>query len=156
MHVVLWDFSILKVSTKIDLQNLIQSKNVSSSIQHLLLTHSLFLLLSSFSGGRTASEIVGWVVKNSGPPAVELTEVDAAKEFIAKDEVVVVGFFESNTSEKAVAYLAAAAVMDSVLFAITKSSDIAKALGAEMETIVVYRPVNSTSFSHIHIHMACT
>ena len=114
------------------------------------------MLLSSFSGGRTASEIVGWVVKNSGPPAVELTEVDAAKKFIAKDEVVVVGFFESNTSEKAVAYLAAAAVMDSVSFAITKSNDIAKALGAEMETIVVYRPVNSTSFSHIHIHTACT
>ena len=116
-------------------------------------TFTLFVIVLFLRYRRTASEIVGWVVKNSGPPAVELTEVDAAKEFIAKDEVVAVGFFESSTSEKAVTYLAAAVVMDSVSFAITKSSDIAKALGAEMETIVVYRPVNNTSFSRIH---SCT
>ena len=83
-------------------------------------------------------------MKHSGPPAVELTTVEAAKEFIAKDVVVVVGFFESNTSDKAVAYLAAAGLTDSVSFAITKSSEIAKALEAEMETIVAYRPVNNT------------
>ena len=137
-----------------DLLKLFLSKNVFSSIQHHLFTHSLFLLLSSFSGGRTASEIVSWLVKHSGPPAIELTEVDKAKEFIAKDEVVVVGFFESNTSEKAVAYLAAAGVMDSVSFAITKSSDIAKALGAEMETIVVFRPVCNTSHTQIMFSQA--
>ena len=54
------------------------------------------------------------------------------------------GFFESNTSHKVVAYLAAAGVTDSVSFAITKSREIAKALEAEMETIVAYRPVNNT------------
>ena len=54
------------------------------------------------------------------------------------------GFFESNTSDKAVAYLAAAGVTDSVSLAITKSREIAKALEAEMETIVAYRPVNNT------------
>ena len=48
------------------------------------------------------------------------------------------GFFESNTSDKAAAYLAAAGVTDSVSFAITKSSEIAKALEAEMETVVDY------------------
>ena len=47
-------------------------------------------------------------MKHSGLPAVELTDVEAANEFIAyKDEVVAVGFFESNTSDKAAAYLAA-------------------------------------------------
>ena len=39
---------------------------------------------------------------------------------------------------------AAAGVTDSGSFAITKSREIAKALEAEMETIVSYRPVNNT------------
>ena len=42
------------------------------------------------------------------------------------------GFFESNTSHKAIAYLAADGVTDSASFAITKSREIAKALEAEM------------------------
>ena len=48
------------------------------------------------------------------------------------------GFFESNTSDKAAAYLAADGVTDSVSFAITKSSEIAKAFEAEMEIVVDY------------------
>ena len=42
-------------------------------------------------------------MKHSGPPAVELTDVEAAKTvycYKAEVVVVVVGFFESNTSTK--------------------------------------------------------
>lgn len=74
---------------------------------------------------------------------MELTDPEAAKKLVEKNEVVVIGFFESNTSDKAVAYLGAADVSsDSVQFGITSSSDVAKALDAEMESIVVFRPVS--------------
>lgn len=116
-------------------------------------SHPHLYLPSLPLGGRTADEIVTWVVKNSGPPAIELTDAEKAKKFIDKDTVVVIGFFESNTSDKAVAYLAAADVIDSVAFAIVKSSDVAKSVGAEMETIVVYRPVSSLLvYVYMHIY----
>ena len=74
---------------------------------------------------------------------MELTDPEAAKKFVEKEEVVVVGFFESNTSDNAVAYLGAAdASSDTVQFAITTSSAVAKALDADMGSIVVFRPVS--------------
>ena len=111
-----------------------------------------------FSGRRIAGDnIASWVIEHSGLPAVELTDVEAAKECY-KDEVVVVGFFESNTSDKAAAYLAATGVTDSVSFAITKSSEIAKALEVEMEIVVDYwrsrHPiaVKGTNFKHKNLN----
>merc|ERR1739847_224933 len=46
-----------------------------------------------YHGGRTADTIITWVEKKTGPPAVTLDSVDAAKKFIEDNEIAVVGFF---------------------------------------------------------------
>ena len=51
-------------------------------------------------GGRTAAEIVNWIVKKTGPAATDLADVDAAKAFVDAEEFVVVGFFSSNDAAK--------------------------------------------------------
>jgi hypothetical protein len=47
-----------------------------------------------FAGGRTADEIVSWVLKKTGPVAKDLTSVDDAKGFVDASNVAVVGFFK--------------------------------------------------------------
>lgn len=46
------------------------------------------------AGGRTADEIVSWLLKKTGPVAAVLTSVDDAKGFIDASTVAVVGFFK--------------------------------------------------------------
>lgn len=45
-------------------------------------------------GGRTSAEIVNWLKKKTGPPAVSVTNKEHAAGMIEKDEVVVLGFFK--------------------------------------------------------------
>lgn len=56
---------------------------------------------TAYGGGRTEQEIVNWVRKKSGPAAVTLDTVDAAKAFTGGAEVAVVGLFASATSDAA-------------------------------------------------------
>ena len=53
-----------------------------------------FGILLCYLGGRQSADIVNWLKKKTGPPAQTLADVDAAKTFIEKEEVVVVGFFK--------------------------------------------------------------
>ncbi len=48
----------------------------------------------NFAGGRQAPDIINWLKKKTGPPALTLETVDDAKTFIDKDEVVIIGFFK--------------------------------------------------------------
>ena len=57
-----------------------------------------------YNGGRTADTIITWVEKKTGPPAVTLDSVDAAKKFIEDNEIAVVGFFADMESEAAKAF----------------------------------------------------
>ena len=47
-----------------------------------------------FTAGRMAEDFVTWLKKKTGPPAENVESVDEAKELIAKNEVVVFGFFK--------------------------------------------------------------
>jgi protein disulfide-isomerase A1 len=47
-----------------------------------------------FAGGRTADEIVNWLLKKTGPVAKDLTSVDDAKGFVDASNVAVIGFFK--------------------------------------------------------------
>ena len=49
---------------------------------------------SEYQGGRQSADIVNWLKKKTGPPAVALNDVEAAKTLIEKDDVVVIGFFK--------------------------------------------------------------
>ena len=46
-----------------------------------------------YNGGRTAETIITWVEKKTGPAAVTLADVDAAKKFVEDNEIAVIGFF---------------------------------------------------------------
>jgi len=65
-----------------------------------------------YGGGRSADEIVAWINKKSGPPAVEIKGADAAKKAIEDNEVIVVAF------EAAEAFAQAADSYDDVIFGV--------------------------------------
>ena len=55
----------------------------------------LVLYISYIAGGRTAAEIVSWLLKKSGPATVELKTVEEATAF-ASEEIVLVGYFSNS------------------------------------------------------------
>merc|ERR1711933_559025 len=65
-----------------------------------------------YGGGRTADTIVSWLEKKTGPPALALADVEAAKKFVADNKVAVVGFFKDQTTDAAKAFLEVAASLD--------------------------------------------
>jgi protein disulfide-isomerase A1 len=81
-----------------------------------------------YGGGRTAPDIVSWLVKKSGPPAVELKTAEEAQALVSSADIVVVAFFADQTSEAANQYLEAAKSLDDVKFAITSDASVAKEL----------------------------
>lgn len=79
-----------------------------------------------YTGGRDSASIIQWVKKKTGPVAKPLKTVDEAKEFQESAEVVVIGFFKKEDSEKAKAFLDTAATLDDTLFAITSDDKVFK------------------------------
>lgn len=77
-----------------------------------------------YTGGRTADTIVAWVEKKTGPPAVALDTVDAAKKFAEDNEVVVIGFFADQDSDAAKAFKEVASANDDMKFGITSDSAV--------------------------------
>merc|ERR1711981_176538 len=76
-----------------------------------------------YGGGRKKDDIVNWLNKKSGPAAVVIESVDAAKEIKDNNEVVVIGYFADADSA---AFMKAADSFDDVLFGITSDADVAK------------------------------
>ena len=96
-----------------------------------------------FSGGRTASDIVNWVKRNSGPPVAEMNSIDEIKAFIEKHDVAVVGYFTANTTEEAVAFMAAAGdSSEHVHYAMCTCSETTKSMETEANTVILYKKVN--------------
>ncbi|CBY34553.1 unnamed protein product [Oikopleura dioica] len=65
-----------------------------------------------YGGGRQADDIVSWLIKKSGPAAIELSGADAAKAAVADNDVIVV------INGKSDEFMAAADSNDDVTFAI--------------------------------------
>ena len=49
-----------------------------------------------YNGGRAADDILGWLKKKTGPPAEDLTTVDALNKLKDSSDVVVIGAFKVN------------------------------------------------------------
>lgn len=81
-------------------------------------------------------------MKKTGPPAIELTDVEAAKKFSEKDEVVLIAFFEDLESKGALAFKAVADIQDSLAFGTTSSKEVAEALGCSLDSIVLFKQVS--------------
>merc|ERR1712212_1359519 len=92
-----------------------------------------------YSGGRTADTIVSWLEKKTGPPALALADVEAAKKFVADNKVAVVGFFKDQTTEAAKAFLEVAASLDDYKFGITDSDAVNGEYGVSGDKIVLFK-----------------
>jgi len=91
-----------------------------------------------YNGGRTADTIISWVEKKTGPAAVTLADVDAAKKFVEDNEIAVVGFFAEAEGEAAKAFLEVAGGMDDIKFAIG-NADIAAEYKVEGDGVVLFK-----------------
>merc|ERR1712025_257794 len=76
-----------------------------------------------YKGGQKADEIVSWVTKKSGPPAVPVNGAEAAEKFRDDNEVAVVGFVAADDA----VFNAAGDMFDDVPFGVL-DADAAKAL----------------------------
>lgn len=92
-----------------------------------------------YNGGRQADDIVTWLNKKTGPPAVELATVEAAEKFLKDNMVVVVGFFKDRESAEAKAFLASANAVDEYPFGITSEEDVYKKYEAKCGSIILFK-----------------
>jgi len=75
-----------------------------------------------FQGGRTQDEIVQWINKKMGPPAVAVDSEEALQALKDKNDVVVLGVFSDAEGDAAKAFTAAADSDDGSTYAISKSA----------------------------------
>jgi len=92
-----------------------------------------------YGGGRTADEIVNWLLKKTGPPAKDLTSVEDAKAFSESQDVVVVGCFTDLESAVAKEYREVASAMDEFPFGQTSDPAVLKEFGVEKDSIVLFK-----------------
>jgi protein disulfide-isomerase A1 len=92
-----------------------------------------------YGGGRTADEIVNWLLKKTGPAAKTLETSEDVTKFQEDADVVVVGFFKDADSEDAKEFLKAAGGIDEYPFAIVTKSDVATANKVEGDGVVVFK-----------------
>merc|ERR1712121_131318 len=91
-----------------------------------------------YGGGRTAAEIVNWLVKKTGPAAKDLATAEEAKTFSESQDVVVVGLFKDLTSA-AVAFKEVAGAMDEFPFGQSASEEVLKEFGVDKDTVVLFK-----------------
>jgi len=92
-----------------------------------------------YGGGRTAAEIVNWLIKKTGPAAKDLTTAEDAKTFSESQDVVVVGLFKDLESAAAVAFKEVASAMDEFPFGQSASEEVLKEFGVEKDTVVLFK-----------------
>ncbi|XP_067672300.1 protein disulfide-isomerase-like isoform X1 [Haliotis asinina] len=94
---------------------------------------------TEYAGGRTASDIVNWLKKKTGPPATPLASVDDSKTFIEASEVAVVGFFKDQESDAAKSFLEAASGIDDIPFGITSDDAVFKDNKVDKDSIILFK-----------------
>ncbi|KPI97250.1 Protein disulfide-isomerase [Papilio xuthus] len=92
-----------------------------------------------YTGGRQADDIVAWLKKKTGPPAVEVTSAEQAKELIAANNVITFGFFPDQATEKAKAFLNVAGLVDDQVFALVSDEKLIEELEAEAGDVVLFK-----------------
>lgn len=92
-----------------------------------------------YNGGRQADDIVNWLKKKTGPPAVEVASAEQAKELIAANPVIVFGFFPDQSTDKAKVFLSTAGAVDDQVFAIVSDEKVVKELEAEEDDVVLFK-----------------
>jgi len=93
---------------------------------------------SEYNGGRTASEIVQWIKKKTGPPCKTLSDKAAVESFKDGANVVVVGFFAEGSDEYKEFENAARASEDTE-FAVVFDASVAKEFDVSVPSIVLFK-----------------
>ncbi|XP_033209984.1 protein disulfide-isomerase [Belonocnema kinseyi] len=92
-----------------------------------------------YGGGRSADEIVNWLLKKTGPAAKDLLSVDDAKAFIDGQNVAIVGFFKDQESDSAKVFLDVANAVDDQVFGITSNDEVFAEYGAEDGKVILFK-----------------
>jgi len=103
---------------------------------------------SDYNGGRTASEIVNWANKKSGPAAVTLSTDDDLTKFQEAHEVFALGVFDSVDSEAAKAFLAMADGDEVHSYAISTSAALKTKLAVTGDSVVVLKSFDDLRADH--------
>jgi protein disulfide-isomerase A1 len=91
---------------------------------------------TEYNGGRTASEIVSWVEKHTGPAFTTLESAEAASKFIASKDHSLVAHFSDIDSANAEAFKAAASQLDDTPFAIVTDASFVDGLAADSALLI--------------------
>lgn len=94
---------------------------------------------SDYNGGRTADEIVNWLLKKTGPAAKAIASIADAKEFTEASDVAVLGLFQDLESEAAKQYLSAASEVDDFRFAISSDAEVLKEYGVTADAVILFK-----------------
>ncbi|KAL4240459.1 Protein disulfide-isomerase [Mactra antiquata] len=92
-----------------------------------------------YQAGRTASDIVNWLKKKTGPPATVVENKEQAAALIEKDQVVVLGFFKDAKSDDAKVFIDVAATIDEIPFGIVSDEDTFKEYEMEADGIMLFK-----------------
>eukprot|EP00096_Caligus_rogercresseyi_P004219 TRINITY_DN183_c0_g4_i1.p1 TRINITY_DN183_c0_g4~~TRINITY_DN183_c0_g4_i1.p1 ORF type:complete len:523 (-),score=193.74 TRINITY_DN183_c0_g4_i1:173-1741(-) len=92
-----------------------------------------------YNGGRMASEIVAWLEKKIGPPAIFLNSVEEAETLIEDNDVAVIGFYKDKDSSNAKKYLSAVRDYEMYPMAFTSDEKIMEKLKVSDETVVLFK-----------------
>jgi len=105
---------------------------------------------TEYTGGRTADEMVKWVTKKSGPPAVPCKTVEDCKKLKDEGGVVVFGFFEENTEagieSPYQAFLSAAEASDFTFVVAFTADLIGEEFGVTAPALRVYTDFDEGEF----------
>ncbi|XP_067001320.1 protein disulfide-isomerase A3 [Anabrus simplex] len=96
-------------------------------------------LSSEYNGPRDAGGIVKYMKAQVGPSSKELNSVDAVNDFTSKDDVAVVGFFESDSDLKSAFLKLADKLREKVRFGHSSDKEVLKKFG-HTNAIVLFRP----------------
>jgi protein disulfide-isomerase A1 len=103
---------------------------------------------SDYSGGRTASEIVNWANKKSGPAAVTLNNEDDLTKFQEKHEAFALGLFSDMDSEAAKGFMNMADGDEFHSYAVSTSGALRSKLGVNGDTVVVLKSFDDLRADH--------
>jgi protein disulfide-isomerase A1 len=97
---------------------------------------------AEYSGGRTAKDIVNYMVKKSGPAAATVASAEDKEKLMSGDnEISVLGYFADVESVQAKAFLAAAGGddMDAMSFGITTDATLVGGVALKGDAIALYK-----------------
>lgn len=94
---------------------------------------------SDYNGGRTEGEIVAWLNKRTGPPAVTVNNEAELLKLQEAHSVFVLGAFSSMESAAAKAFIAAASNDESHSYAISTDAGVLSKLGLTSDAVVVLK-----------------